>query len=345
MVSKFFAYYKLGSEIKRVNVYEALKLKNSLIKNKDAAIEFWDTDSENAERVFPIRTSRDGKAAHFSYYRGSTHAGIVSKMTMTHKIYQIAYSESDKLLLYSFGKQVRVFIRKSYMEYFFKTTCNEYHIDVMLELEKTEPAFYYYKWSGKLALEINVTHRNEKSKTNDLTENGIQIFQVNIYDNQRIPENIDEVQFEDYKQSIKRKLKSPHYKVVGSCLNNVFPKASSDMEKSYIILADFENEKKSLESRIKYQQDEITYKESRIRKIEEQIQKSENSLKLLEEKRYQLNSELTKNKDKLDAAAIALRDNSELLTQHNNDQNTILQLQAELEKEKNKGLLKRIFNK
>jgi hypothetical protein len=215
MVKKFIAYYKSGSEMKPINVYKALSLKNSRISNKDDVIEFWDTDSEDAEKVHPNRTGIDGKAAHFSYYSGSKHVGIVSEMTMSHKIYQTVYSEANKILLDAFGNQVMVFIKEAHMEYFLKTAYNVYHIDILLELEKTDPASYYYKWNGKLALEVNVTHGNEKSKTNDLTVNRVQIFQVKIYDNQRVPENISEEQFEYYKRIMKEKVEKYNYRVIG----------------------------------------------------------------------------------------------------------------------------------
>lgn len=352
MVQKFFAYYKSGSEMKQINVYQALKLQNSRINNKDDIIEFWDTDSKDAEKVHPNRTGYDGRAAHFSFFPGSTHVGVYNEMTMSHRVYQSAYAESPKMLLDAFGDQVMVFIKKSQKEYYFKTSYNAYQIDILLDLERTEPASFFYKWNGMLALEVNVTHGNEKSKTNDLTENGVQIFQVKIYDNQTIPEDITGEQFENYKQSIKKKVEKFNYKVIGKYLNEVLPKTGSVMEKRYLILADFESEKKkleeqtkSLENRIKSQQECISGNEGEIRAIEEEIQKRKASLNLWEEKNKQMKLKLVENEDILNAAERALQHNSELISQHSNDQKTIFQLQSDLEKEKNKGLLKRIFNR
>lgn len=340
MVKKFYAYYKSDSGMKSVSVYKALRIKNSRINNKDERIEFWDTpELGNAEKVFPKRSSKDGKSAHFSYYSGSTHAGISSEMTMTHKLYEIVYSEADRLLLDEFGTQVRVFIKNAKMEYFYRTSYNLYYIDIMLELEKTEPLLYYYKWNGKLALEINVTHKVEKSKINDLTENGIQIFQIKIYDNQRVPEDIySEEQHEYYKQVIRKRVEKSNYKVVGRYINNVFPEAGSNMEERYRILANFEKEKQRL-------QEQILNNENIIKAQEEQIRNNETSLRSLNEKYEKLKNGLIVNENKLRAVDKIFQKNFELTEQHQRDQDSINKLQNELKEEKNKGFLKKLFGK
>lgn len=340
MVKKFIAYYKSGSEIKSVNVYKALSMRNSRINNKDDIIEFWDTpDLKNADKVFPKRSSNDGKAAHFSYYPGSTHAGVYREMTMTHKIYEMIYSEADKILLNEFGNQVIVFIKKSQFECFYRTSNNLYYIDVMLELDRTEPASYYYKWNGKLALEIHVTHKVEKSKINDLTENGIQLFQMKIYDNQRVPEDINsEEQFEYYKRIIKKKIENNNYKIVGKYLNNVLPEPGSCMEERYNTLADFEREEQIL-------QEEILKNEKIISVQKEQIKNNEISLNTINEKIEKTSLELKKNEDIIRAAEKNYGNNLELTKLVQKHQDIISQLKNDLNKEKSKGFLKKLFGR
>ncbi len=340
MVKKFFAYYKSDFGIKSVSVYKALSMKNSRINNQDKIIEFWDTpELEDAEKVFPKRSSKDGRAAHFSYYSGSKRAGINSEMTMTHKLYEIIYSETDRLLLDAFGTQVMISIKNAKMEYFYRTSYNFYFIDIMLELEKTKPSLYYYKWNGKLALEIYVTHKVEKSKINDFTENGIQLFQIKIYDNQRVPEDIDgEEQFEYYKRIIKTKVEKNNYKVVGSFLNNVFPESGSSMGERYTILADFEKEKREL-------QEQILNNKKIIKAQEEQIRNNEASLHILNEKLERMQNELIVNENKLRTADNIFQKNSELTMQHQRDQNIISQLQNNLDKERNEGFLRKLLSK
>lgn len=339
MVKKFIAYYLSGSEIKSINVYKALNMKNSRINNKDAEIEFWDSpDLKNAEKVFPKRSSSDGKAAHFSYYPGSKHAGVFKEMTMTHKIYTMVYSEADKILLSEFGTQILVFVKKSYLECFHRTPNNLYYIDVMLELDRTDPASYYYKWNGKLALEIKVTHKVDKSKMNDLAEDGIQIFEIKIYDTQKTPEDIDtDVQFDYYKRLIKRKVEKSNYKAVGKLLNDAFPKPGLSMEERYNILADFENEKQKLK-------DEIEKKENEVRALEEQIRNAETSLSIVNKKFKKINDEFIRNESIIRTAKKVHQKNLELTEQFQKDQGIIYQLQNDLNKEKNKSFLKKLLS-
>lgn len=340
MVKKFYAYYKSNSGMKSVSVYKALKMKNSRINNKDEIIDFWDSpELKNAEKVFPKRSSIDGKSAHFSYYSGSTHAGISSEMTMTHKLYEIVYSEANRLLLDEFGTQVMIFIKNAKMEYFYRTSYNLYYIDIMFELERTEPLLYYYKWNGNLALEIAVTHKVEKSKINDLTENGIQIFQVKIYDNQRVPEDIsNEEQHEYYKQIIRKKVEKSNYKVIGKYINDVFPEVGSNMEERYTILVNFEKEKQKL-------QEQILNNKNIIEAQEEQIRSNETSLHILSKKYEKLENEFIVNENKLRIVNKVFQKNSELTEQHQRDQDSIYKLQNELKEEKNKGFIKKLFGK
>lgn len=340
VVKKFYAYYKSNSGMESVSVYKALKMKNSRINNKDEIVEFWDAPVlENAEKVFPKRSSTDGKAAHFSYYSGSKHEGVGSEMTMSHKLYEIVYSEASKLLLDEFGTQIIVYIKNASPEYVYRTSYNLYRIDIMFELERTEPLLYYYKWNGKLALEIAVTHKVEKSKINDLTENGIQIFQAKIYDNQRVPEDIrNEEQHEYYKQIIRKKVEKSNYKVIGKCMNNVFPESGSSMEERYTILANFEKDKQKL-------QEQIQNNENVIKAQEEQIKNNETSLHVLNEKYEKLKKGLIVNENKLRSVDKVFQRNSELTEQHQRDQDSIHKLQNELNEEKNKGFLKKLFRK
>ncbi len=340
MVKKFFAYYKYGSEMKQINVYRALSVKNSRINNKDDIIEFWDIpDLKNAEKVFPKCSSKDGKAAHFSYYPGSTHAGISSEMTMTHKIYEIVYSEINKILLDAFGEQVLVFIKHASLEHFFRTAHNLYFIDVMLEIERTEPSSYYYKWNGKLALEIYVTHKVERSKINDFSKNRIQLYQIKIYDNQKIPDDIEnEEQFNYYKHVIKKRIEKSNYKVVGRYLNNVFPEVGSTMEERYMVLADFEREKQKL-------QEYILNNEKLIKEQEEEIRNHKASLSTLSKDLEKIHNQITEDGNRLKMVEKIYQQNIELTRLHQADRETIYYLQNELNKEKEKGFLKKLLGK
>jgi hypothetical protein len=340
MVKKFWAYYKSDKGMECVNIYEAMKLENSLIKNKDKQIEFWDMRQiDKAEKVHTCRTASNGRTAHFVYYPGSTHQGVCSEMSMTHKVYQLVYFKARYLVLYAFGKEIKIFIKNSEQEYYYKTEYNTYSIDIIYELEKTEPASYFYKWRGILALEIKVTHKIDPSKKNDLTAHGIQIFEVNIYDNQKIPEDSFSLEKLNYNERIiKSKVEKSNYKVIGNFINDIVPKTNSIMEQRYTVLADFENEKLKLQKQIKDNEEKI---DSQIKHIEKRSEELHNINKQYEE--YQ--NEISKYKEQISRTDELIQNNKQITNQYKNAQATIFEMQKELYNEKNKGFLKRILGR
>lgn len=119
MAKKQFAYLKTSTGFQFVTVYQAIKMKNRQIKNKDAQLLFYDTPNENiGELLFPKRTSKNGRSAHFSYYPSSKHAGVASETSMTHKIYELAIANIHKLKLFIFGEKIVLFIERAYPEFF-----------------------------------------------------------------------------------------------------------------------------------------------------------------------------------------------------------------------------------
>ena len=91
MAKKKLAYMKTEKGFRVVTVYQAIKIRNRKIKNRDAEALFYDSPNvEIGELMFPKRTSSNGREAHFSYYPSSTHAGIASEKSMTHIIYELA---------------------------------------------------------------------------------------------------------------------------------------------------------------------------------------------------------------------------------------------------------------
>ncbi len=343
MVNKPFAYYfdSTSNEIKCIIVYDALKLKHSLIMNIDKDIIFWDEpDFSKAGKVFPKRSSTNGsRSAHFCYYPGMSHSGTYSEMTMTHKLYQIAYAKVSVLLLYAYGEQIKIYIKRSRQNFTLNTSKNRYFIDIMFDLEKTEPASYYYKWNGKLAFEIYVTHHNPKSKTNDLTLEGIQIFQAKIFEDKRVPEDFnDDEEYEYYRKLVEHEVFGMNHKAVGDFLNSVFPMAGSDMEKEYLILANFEDEQKKLKDTIKKQEENFKLNVETLNKMKTEYNKMltymnecKDKLKSLSdhEKILQSNDELKKQ-------------NEILLKQIKTADTTISELKENLNEEKNKKISQRL---
>ena len=242
MSKKVIAYCKTNDGYKVIDIFQAIKLKNSLIKNKDEDIIFWDSPNENmAERMHTVKTSKNGRGAHFSYYPHSVRAGMGNDMSMTHRLYCIALSEEKVLELYHFGERIKVYVASANPEVYYRTKYNQYYLDVMIILEKTEPSSYFYKWGGRLVIEVWVSHKVDRSKANDLEKSGLQIFELKVYPNQRIPDDIcSEQEYNDYKKLIGERVK--HDKLVGRMINNVIPETETLMGARYIQLADYEKE-------------------------------------------------------------------------------------------------------
>lgn len=259
MVRKFFAYYKQDNHSILVNVYDALRIKSAYIKNKDILPEFYDApDFDESGKVFPKRKSIDGKNAHFSYYTKNARSHLATQMSLTHKLYEIVFSQMKELVLHSFGEEVKIYIKEGVLEKYLRTPYNEYIVDIMFELDRTEPASYFYKWNGKLAFEVLVTHKVSNSKSNDLELIGVQIFQAKIFDNQNVPNVFNSSnEYNNYLEIIQNRVSKPKFKVVGKFLNDVIPEENSLNRERYKILADFEGEKRSLINELSHEQKQI----------------------------------------------------------------------------------------
>lgn len=338
MVKKQFAYLKTSTGFQFVTVYQAIKMKNRQIKNKDAQLLFYDTPNENiGELLFPKRTSKNGRSAHFSYYPSSKHAGVASETSMTHKIYELAIANMHKLKLFIFGEEIVLYIERAYPEYFVKTNYNSYYIDVYLILQGTEPKSYYYKWGGKIAIEICVSHKVDKSKANDLETMKIQVCEIKIYSNQYIPENIsDENAFSYYTALVKNKIINE--KNVGKLVNSVAPPKGSIWEKRYLELDNYEKEIKELQNitkengaRIKAQETEIEKKSAQIHGLIMRKQDIEKDLKKKEEEVRKAEKELSSMKK--------LAEENHIL------KNQVREFEETLKEEKKKGILKRFFRR
>lgn len=338
MVKKQFAYLKTSAGFQLVTVYQAIKMKNQQIKNRDAKLLFYDTPNENiGELLFPKRTSNNGKSAHFSYYPSSKRSGIASKTSMTHKIYELAIANVHKLKLFIFGEEIVLYIERAYPEYFIKTNYNSYYIDVYLILQGTEPRSYYYKWGGKIALEIYVSHKVDKSKANDLETMKIQLCEIKIYSDQYIPEDIgDENEFSYYTTLVENKVINE--KNVGKLINSVGPPKGSIWEKRYLQLDNYEREIKELQNiakengaRIKAQETEIEKKSAQIHGL---IMREQDIEKALEKKKAELY-----------IAENELSSREELVKENHILKNRVRELEEALKEEKEKGILKRLFRR
>lgn len=345
MTKKKTAYLKTEEGFRIVTVYQAIKIKNNQIKNRDSELLFYDSPNEEiGELMFPKRTSSNGREAHFSYYPNSTHSGIASEMSTTHTIYELAIVNIKKLRLYIWGEEIILYIKQALPEYFIRTENNSYFVDIYLILQGTEPKSFYYKWGGKIAIEICVTHKVNKSKVNDLESKNIQVCEIKIYDNQYIPNNIcNEKEILHYIKIVKNRLLN--YKNVGKLLNDVNPPKGTEWEMRYLKLKQYEQEIMKLEKMIQKN-------EEKIHGQQENIEQNARQIRMLERQEMHIKEEIKMKEMKLGEVEYTLssiekqkRENQELIEQNYDLENQVKELQKSLEVEQEKGFLKRLFNK
>lgn len=336
MAKKQIAYMKTENGFRIVTVYEAIKRKNNLINNRDSELCFFDYPNEKiGELMFPKKTSKDGRKAHFSYFPNSTHSGIASETSITHTIYELAIQQTKKIKLYIFGEIIILYVKNAYPEYLVKTQNNRYYIDVYLELERTEPKSFYYKWGGHIAIEIYVTHKVGTSKAHDLELNRVQVCEVKIYDNERIPDDVDsEEEINKYVERVKKKVSDD--KITGKMVNEVRPIKGTESEKRYLEVDQYEKDIMELRCTIKKYQNCIENKKENINSLKKQE-------KDLNEKIYNSQKILDVNYKKNLSIESLKQENQKLIEEKCKLENQVEKLTEDLNEEKNNGFLKKIL--
>lgn len=345
MAKKKIAYLKTEKGFQVVTIYQAIKIRNSQIKNRDGKLLFYDSPNEKTgELMFPKRTSSNGREAHFSYYPNSTHAGIASEMTATHTIYELAIVNLKKMKIYIWGEEIVLYIKQALPEYFVKTEYNSYFIDVYLILQRTEPKSFFFKWGGKIAIEICVTHKVNKSKANDLELKNIQVCEIIVYKNQYIPDNLcNEKDFLYYIERVKKRLLND--KNVGRFLNDVNPPKGTEWEKRYLKLEQYERDIMDLEKKIQENEEKIHEQQENIEKNERQICMLEKQEMDIEEEIKMKKKSLGEIEYKLSSIERQKEENQELIKRNSSLENQVRNLQICLKAEQEKGFFKRLFNK
>lgn len=138
--------------------------------------------------------------------------------SISHSIYKDIFNEMDILHLVVNKQQITLNVSYSDIEYYFKANGNDYYADVFIFFNKSIPEEYYYKWGGKLCIEIKHTHAVEKSKIYDCYKQGIAIFEHSISEKLLMNENIQsEEELLKRKDFITKKLSQ---KIYGKLISN-----------------------------------------------------------------------------------------------------------------------------
>ncbi|MBC2368387.1 hypothetical protein HBP99_07050 [Listeria booriae] len=275
MVKKFFAYIEKEKNIKRINVFEALNLrKNGQLPNKkEEAILFDVFDSKNREPVYPVSSSVNGKRAYFSYYSDSKRKGLAvegAEMTTVHRLYQDVFTEIDSFRIRNKGRTITLNIKKKpTVEFMYRVSDKKYYlIDIMLILESTKPASYFYKWNGMLALEIYVTHQTEYDKVLSLQNNNISLFEAKVPSDikEDVPEEFMSLEeYESAKEKLIQKYSKTNFELWGRLLTDVYPTMNTERWRRYKKMVKYEAEIEKIEKDMKRLNEAVKQLEERYR--------------------------------------------------------------------------------
>jgi len=149
--------------------------------NRYKSLDFYYEINGMKYQVYPKFSSKTQRA-YFAFYNkpvGITNDG--GGETLTHYVVKNALLKLSKLHLVNNKKNIDLYISVNKDK-----SCNEkrfdfedtLYADVYYELNKYQE--YYYKWYGKLVLEIAVTHKVDSNKRSMFEKNNIPIFEVKI---------------------------------------------------------------------------------------------------------------------------------------------------------------------
>ena len=208
----------------------------------------------------------------------------------------------------------------------------------------TEPKSFYYKWGGKIAIEIYVTHKVSKSKAKDLELKNFQVCEVKIYNNQYIPDDLwSEKEISFYTRIVKNRLLNG--KNVGKMINNVNPPKGSEWEARYLQLNQYEEEIKGMTDIVGEYQKKINEQKRDIEQRTQKIGMLEEQEKVVRVKIEEKKIELYNIETKISSIERLERKNTELVEKNLDLENQVKKLNNALKEEKGKGILKRLFKR
>ncbi|MCO7126019.1 hypothetical protein NIE88_09550 [Sporolactobacillus shoreicorticis] len=372
MAQKTWAYIKINNEWKHITIYEALhRRKETRSKIFDR---FFETKHEKEYlELTPVRTSSDGKVDHFRY-KNKEHPKIDqnrNNMTYTHAAYEMALvsGKCRKLLLFEKfpnmpTKKVTVYVQSAEPEVYYvaPTSGESYRIDVLLNLDHTFPYSYFYKWNGKLAIEIWVNHKITDDKRNNFNDSNLPIFQARIKENMMLNENKIATAFQTSEiygiqlftqeiENLVHRINKENGFILGAFFDQEV-RPNFENEGRYNIMSDYENELFNYKKRLQKQREQID-------SINQVIQKRINGYNNQTNKLHEVTNEIANNQNQLQNIKAEINhklavlnsqqlnpdDYTKLQLEINKKNKELLNLNHKMEKMKNRNLLERILNK
>lgn len=267
---KLFADYEIENGYKRISIwniyngYVAYIANEKRIDFKEYYIKFFKNRIYSTHKVNKIPMTLVVKHPYgrsFFRYSGRTN-GNGSLESISHSTYKDILNEMGTLNLVINSQQISLDVSYSDIEYFFKANGNDYYADVFIFFKKSFPEEYYYKWGGKLCIEINHTHAVEKRKIDDCYKQGIAVFEHSISKKLQMNENVQtEEELLHQKNFITKKLSE---KIYGRLISN-------PSTEEYIMLQKLKSENETLKAENKSLQEHNAYLEEKLNTEGEEV--------------------------------------------------------------------------
>ncbi|SKC54504.1 hypothetical protein [Maledivibacter halophilus] len=204
----------INGEYKRINIWDVIHWKTFETeyweRNKD---NFYSTYNANFKEKMTFVLGKNGvlSKSHFRYKSNKSnriHEGY--EESYRHEFFKECISRLEVINIKVKGQPVKIYIDKSVQEEVVYTSKTKYRVvDVMVYFTKSEPAIYYEKWAGKLAIEIYYSYKVDELKIKEFRDLEIPIIEFNAKNWKYIKEDF-KTQEEEEKQ----------YKNIVSKLNN-----------------------------------------------------------------------------------------------------------------------------
>lgn len=185
---KLFADYKIENGYKNINIWYIYNSYNAYIK-EEGYLEFkkyylkyfknriFSTHKFNKVPMLLVN-KQPHKNSFFRYKSNINNAG--NSESITHSTYKEIIKDISILNLVVNDKIIKLYVSDSDIEYEFIANGNRYYADVFIRFYKSIPEEYFYKWRGKLLIELNKTHAIGKKKAKDCYDYGFPIFEHTI---------------------------------------------------------------------------------------------------------------------------------------------------------------------
>lgn len=275
---------------KTISAFEAFLLREENHREYKNLTFYYKIISEEY-KVFP-KYNNSTQTAYFAFYSHNTNlaSNEAEGESLTHYVVKRALANLSTIHLKNDYRDIDLLIKTTKSEYekTFGFT-DTFRADVYYEFDKNQPSKksreYFYKWNGKLVIEVYVTHKTNFNKCNTFEKNGIPIFEVNITEGIR-----NKIESNKSNASINSDIIN---KLISET-QNIFSKQifgnliSNPSSKGYIEMCQYHQEIKYLKSKKENEQNELN-------KLIAEIDSKKDELKLIDSKinYYEENKQLS----------------------------------------------------